>query len=53
MSNLDMSELDEPTLSEHQLDTFRQAQRLVAGHSIDAPDCRILLAMLGIPENAV
>ncbi|MDF3309122.1 MULTISPECIES: hypothetical protein [unclassified Rhodococcus (in: high G+C Gram-positive bacteria)] len=37
--------------SERELDedSVRNAQRTVAHHSIDADDCRMLLAALGIP----
>ena len=37
--------------SERELDedSVRKAQRTVAHHSIDADDCRMLLAALGIP----
>ncbi|MFD6061580.1 hypothetical protein [Rhodococcus wratislaviensis] len=37
--------------SERELDevSVRKAQRTVAHHSIDAEDCRMLLAALGIP----
>jgi hypothetical protein len=48
----DMSEL-EPTFTELETVTFRQAQRLVAGQSVDADECRLLLAMLGIPDSAM
>lgn len=52
MPAFDMSEL-EPTFTELETVTFRQAQRLVAGQSVDADECRLLLAMLGIPDSAM
>jgi hypothetical protein len=41
-------DIDSSILGRIDASTYRQAQRVVASRSINAPECQALLAMLGI-----
>ncbi|NLG56103.1 MAG: hypothetical protein GX542_10745 [Rhodococcus sp.] len=48
----DSSEVDQDIdVAELNTDQVRKAQRIVALHSRDVDDCRMLLSMLGIDES--
>ncbi|MDG3009558.1 hypothetical protein G4X40_05290 [Rhodococcus sp. D2-41] len=48
--------MSQETLATHRkmdLRTYLRAQQVVAAHSVDTPDCRVLLEMLGLIDDDV